>query len=281
MDRPGGNLDRLRKHLPRARILDLALADTSATLEAVDSDRIDTVIHLVSSLLPAATLEDFEREQREVIAPTFRLLGGLAKLDVQFVFFSSGGTVYGKAGNGPFRESDALAPINLYGLAKSQLEAGITYHHRVSGLDFLVLRPSNPFGRFQPLGGAQGFVSVALSRALAGMPIEVWGDGSTIRDYLSVDDLTLALTGLLAQGASGASLNVGSGVGYSLLEIIAAIEEVTGKKLRVDFKPGRPVDVPAAVLDISALKARMAFTPVDLREGLLRYSRWLKEPHAT
>jgi UDP-glucose 4-epimerase len=281
LDRPGSNLDRLRKNLPRARILDVALADTGAILAAVDSDRIDAVIHLVSSLLPAATLEDFEREQREVIAPTFRLLGGLAKRGVKFVFISSGGTVYGRAAGRHSHESDALAPINLYGMAKAQLEAAITYHHRVAGLDHLVLRPSNPFGRFQPLGGAQGFVSVALSRALAGRPIEVWGDGSTVRDYVSVDDLAFALVELLAKGVSGASLNVGSGVGHSLLEVIAAIEEVTGKRLQVDFKPGRTVDVPSTVLDIGALRSHLAFTPLDLREGLRRYCRWLEEPHAT
>jgi UDP-glucose 4-epimerase len=258
----------------------MPLSETRAILEAIEAERVDTVIHLVSSLLPAASLDDFAREQREVIGPTFRLLDGLAKQSVKVVFLSSGGTIYGRSNSGPFRESDPLAPINLYGLAKAQIEEEISYLHRVEGLDYLVLRPSNPFGRFQPLRGAQGFVSAALSRALAEEPIEVWGDGSTVRDYIHVDDLTHALMGLLARGVCGVAVNVGSGVGHSLLQVIAAIEDVTGKKLRVEFKPGRAVDVRAAVLDIRALRAYLPFAPLDLREGLLRYQQWLKDPHA-
>lgn len=279
LERPGADLSRLADLLPSLKVFEVLLGETAQVRELIRSIGVDTVIHLASSLLPSSLGADFAREQREVVVPTFSLLSELAELGVKVVFFSSGGTVYGRAQHGPFRETDPRVPINFYGLSKSLSEDGIAFLHRVAGLKFLVLRPSNPYGKFQPMRGSQGFISVVIRKALAGEPIEIWGDGSVVRDYLLVDDLVQAVTELLVRDVQGVTLNLGSGVGHSLVEVVATIEEVLGRSLPLVFQPGRPVDVPVSVLDISNLRRCIPFDPLDLRHGILNYYQWIKACH--
>jgi UDP-glucose 4-epimerase len=280
LEKPGADLSRLANILPQLNVFEIPLQETAQIRDIIRSAGIDTVIHLASTLLPSSLGTDFAREQQEVIAPTSLLLAELAELGVKVVFFSSGGTVYGKSLEGPFRETDPRAPINFYGLSKSLTEESIGFLHRVAGLKSLILRPSNPYGRFQSLRGSQGFISVVIGKALAGEPIEIWGDGSVVRDYLSVDDLTQAVIKLLAQDVHGITLNVGSGTGHSLVEVVAAIEDVIGRKLSVVFQPRRSVDVPVAVLDIANLRQHIPFEPINLHQGIADYYRWIKARHA-
>lgn len=279
LEKPGADMSRLIDILPQLNIFEIPLQETSQIRDIIRSAGIDTVLHLASTLLPSSLGADFAREQQEVITPTFLLLTEFAELGVKVVFFSSGGTVYGRAMEGPFRETDPRAPINFYGLGKSLTEDSIAFLHRVAGLNCLVLRPSNPYGRFQPLRGSQGFISVVIGKALEGEPIEIWGDGSVVRDYLSVDDLTQAVTELLIRDIQGITLNVGSGKGHSLVEVVATIEDVIGRKLPVFFQPKRSVDVPVAVLDIANLRKHIPFEPVDLQQGITDYFRWIKACH--
>lgn len=252
------------------------LSDLGSLFALMSERRIEVVVHLACGLLPSSGPEAFLREQQEVLAPSFALIDECARAGIRFVLFSSGGTVYGDASAGPVREEHPLAPKNLYGYSKLLLEEYVRLRHRSDGLQYLVLRPSNPYGPNQRLGGAQGLIAVAMGRAARGEPLEIWGDGSAVRDYVDVRDLCAAVGALVEAGISGRALNVGSGVGHSILEVLRLVREVTGRDLQVRFRPARGIDVRAVVLDTAALGALIPWAPRPLATGMSDFWRWIE-----
>lgn len=250
-----------------------ALDDLFALMRA---RRIEVVVHLACGLLPSSNAEAFAREQHEVLAPSFALMDECARRGIRFVLFSSGGTVYGDAGPGPVHEAHALAPKNLYGYSKLVLEEYARLRQRSDGLPGLVLRPSNPYGPHQRLRGAQGLIAVAIGRALSGEPLEIWGDGGAVRDYLDVRDLSAAVVALIEAGTSGCTLNVGSGTGHSILDVLEIVRAVTGRELQVLRRPARGVDVRSVVLDTHALAAIIPWAPRPLAAGVADFWRWIQ-----
>lgn len=249
----------------------IPLTDRASMQRLLREARVDVLVHLASALLPSSTAEQFEAEVLDVLLPSFALMDACARASVRLVLFSSGGTVYGDPGPGRAAEGQALAPKSRYGLAKVMLEDYARLCHRLAGLRYLVLRPSNPYGRHQRLDGTQGIVAVAMGRALAGLPLELWGDGEGVRDYLDVQDLCLAVVDLLERDVANTVFNVGSGVGHSVNEVIELVRQVTGRDLEVVHRPARATDVRRIVLDTSALSATIDWRPTPLAEGLRRF----------
>jgi len=194
------------------------------------------------------------------------------------VFVSSGGTVYGRPVRIPIDEDHPTEPLVSYGVVKLAVEKYLGLYHHLHGLSYRVVRLSNPYGPRQRAGGAQGAATVFLARVHGGKPIEIWGDGGVIRDYVFVSD---AVDGILAAhehaGTSG-TYNIGSGSGTSLKDLVAAIQEVTKRKIDVRYTPGRAFDVPANVLDITRAKKELGWSPrTTLHEGLRRTWEWLEQ----
>jgi UDP-glucose 4-epimerase len=126
----------------------------------------------------------------------------------------------------------------------------------------------------------QGVVSTFLKRIHAGLPIEIWGDGGVVRDYLYVADLA-AICAVAAESKIVGVFNAGSGEGHSLNEIIEMIRRVTGKTIKIEYKPSRPVDVPRSVLQVSRAEATFAWRcTISLEEGISESWKWLNEQPA-
>lgn len=219
------------------------------------SRNINTVIHLASTMIPSSCLKSFEKELDNIVKPTLALLPLLAALNIKIVYFSSGGTIYGKCNSDIYSEIDAASPISYYGLTKLFIEEAIKLESRRLNLSYLILRPSNPFGMGQEIIKNQGLIATCLHKTLTNQPITIWGDGSVVRDYIYIDDLTNMVINLIEKTQNNQVYNVGSGVGYSVNEILQFIREVTGKQPVINFESARSVDIPYMVLDVSkALK---------------------------
>lgn len=270
-ERPGADLSRLSKLESAVEVVQGVFTEKEKLYSLIASRDVKVVVHLVSGLLPSSAQSEYLRELDDVVVPTFALIRYCAELKIRFVFFSTGGAIYGEAGGERLPESHILSPISYYGLSKVQIEEYIRFEGRSSGLDYLILRPSNPYGRFQSLTGRQGFVSVAFGKILRQEPIEIWGDGSAIRDYIQIKDLVQAFWDLEKASISDTTINIGSGVGHSLLEVIDAIEKVMHHKANIRFLPARSVDVKSVVLDIGLLQSVVDFVPTDLFSGITMY----------
>ena len=241
--------------------------------------KIDTVIHLVSTIIPGSNFDDYQREFTNVIFPSIRLMELCCEHNIRFVYFSSGGTVYGdrKGDIVPFSENSPMAPISFYGWSKQMMENSILFMHRTLKLDYLIIRPSNPYGKGQNLHGKQGLIAVALGKILAGESIEVWGDGSAVRDYIYIDDLGKAVADVLMdESIVNETINIGSGVGYSVNEIINSLRKVAEEEVKVEYVAARNVDVSSVVLDTTLLRKMIDFNPIDIEEGINKFYHDIK-----
>ena len=253
--------------LLRGNISDIDLIETVIKL-----NNIRKVVHLVSTMVPGCGYDEYKQEFENVIFPTVRLMQLCSRLDVQFVYFSSGGTVYGERKTlQPFVETDPKEPISYYGLSKQMIENSILFEHRMSNLRYLILRPSNPYGHGQNLHGRQGLIAVALGKILAGEPITIWGDGSSIRDYIYIDDLAKVVVKLLKTNVSNKTINVGSSKGYSVKEIIKVLSEIAEEDIRVEYTPSRKNDVSNMILDTTLMKSMIDVELTPLKVGIKKF----------
>src|SRR5262249_6839474 len=156
---------------------------------------------------------------------------------------SSGGTVYGQAQTELVSESHPTRPISSYGLAKVTLEHYFNLYRTIYGTDYVVARISNAYGPFQPSTTGQGLIAVLLDRISRDEPLEIWGDGENVRDFVFVDDAAGALIALAEAGQSGETYNVGSGSGISVNELVQTISSLLGRPSKAVHAGARGVDV--------------------------------------
>lgn len=227
--------------------------------------KIDILVHLVSTLLPDSTLEDYQNEMNDLMLPSMNLMKLCSELDIKFVFFSSGGTIYGNSEKGNHREVDKLEPISYYGLSKCVMEEAIRFENRRAGLRYLILRPSNPFGNGQNMEGRQGLIAVALGKIMKNEPVTIWGDGSAIRDYIYIEDLAEGVYLLISNHIKNVTIHVSSGIGYSVNEIIGFIGEYVEGKVNIKYVDKRNVDVSEVVLNTELLFDTIKFKTRDIK----------------
>ncbi|OXA92185.1 NAD-dependent epimerase/dehydratase family protein [Flavobacterium hercynium] len=234
----------------------------------VIEDSIDTVIHLASTLIPSSTLEDYINEFDEIIKPTIKLLPFFAISKIKFIFFSSGGTIYGVDDSGCFSENDKRKPISYYGQSKLILEDSIMFESRKSKLDFLIFRPSNPYGVGQNIFGKQGLIATSIGHLLNGERIKVWGDGNVVRDYIHIDDLAKGAVKIINSNKNNEVFNLGSGVGHSVNEIITILKKCTNLDFEIEYSEARTIDVPVLVLNVDKFNAIADSSRILLETGI-------------
>ena len=242
-----------------------ALGNIDKVEKILISNKIDIVVHLVSTLIPGSGYDDFNNEFKNMIFPSIKLMEICAKENIKFVYFSSGGTIYGNRSTMlPFVETDEMAPISYYGWSKQMMENSILFKNRTEKLKYLIVRPSNPYGHGQNLHGKQGLVAVAIGKILEDKPVEVWGDGSAIRDYIYIDDLAKVFYQLIDKDVYNETVNLGSGRGYSVNDILAFLKIITKKDFKIVYENARPMDVSNMVLDTEKMKrlSQVELTPM-------------------
>jgi UDP-glucose 4-epimerase len=213
------------------------------------------------------------------VVGTVRLLSHAVKSGVKkVVFVSSGGTVYGPPKHIPILETHPTDPVSSYGITKLAIEKYLHLFHTLHGLEYSILRLANPFGERQRVMASQGAVAVFLGKVLNGDPVEIWGDGSVVRDYIYISDVVDALIAAASCETEARIFNIGSGRGHSLNELLDGIEQVTGRKADRRYLPGRLFDVPTSVLSIDRARQHLNWSPkVDFEDGLRRFSNWLAQ----
>jgi UDP-glucose 4-epimerase len=237
---------------------------------------VELVYHLLSTTVPSDSDANPIGDVSSNLLGTLRLLGLMEVQHVRrIVFASSGGTVYGNPIMLPVSEDHPLEPICSYGVVKVAIENYLTLHCKRKGLVANVLRISNPYGAYQNRIGSQGVISTFLHRLVNDKPIEIWGDGSAVRDYVYVSDVAraLLLAGLRKQSAT---FNIGSGVGHSINEILRVLKTQTGLAGTIRYLPHRGFDVDQTYLDISRARRELGWQPeFSLEAGCLHYCEQL------
>jgi UDP-glucose 4-epimerase len=239
--------------------------DVDRTIEGMD-----LVLHLISTTLPANSNDDMVYDVQSNLVATLQLLSAMVANRVsKIVFISSGGTVYGNPAYVPIDENHPTEPRVAYGVTKLAIEKYLLLYQYLHGVKATILRVPNPFGHRQRVETAQGAVAAFLSKAMNGEPVEIWGDGNVVRDYIYVSDVADAFARAVDYDGECSVFNISTGIGTSLNGLIDLIERVAGRKVVRHYRPSRPFDVPVNILDNSLARRELGWEPrVTLEEGL-------------
>jgi UDP-glucose 4-epimerase len=234
----------------------------------------DVLLHLAWSTLPATSEQNPGSEHLADLPLLRKLLDTLLAVPApqrpHFIFFSSGGTVYGNAPGRPSVETDPCQPIGSYGRAKVAAEQLIQATAARETLPCTILRIANPYGYPLPPGRVQGIIPHAIRCALEGRPLTLWGDGHARKDFIYYTDFLSALDEVVTRRLTG-TFNVCAGESHSVHEIIALVEKHTERKLLTTTTPGPAWDVADSRLDHGRLTEATGWEPqVALDEGIRR-----------
>lgn len=186
----------------------------------------------------------------------------------KIVFASSGGAVYGDPALIPVSESAPAQPASPYGLSKLTGERYLELYRSLFGLRSTVLRYANVYGPRQNPEGEAGVCAIFTNQALADQPMRIYGDGSQTRDYVYVGDVANANV-LAVDRADGDTINIGTGVETSTLEVFNAISAGCGITKEPIFCPDRPGEIQRTALDISKAEQLLGWHPrVTFTEGI-------------
>jgi len=250
--------------------------DLAKLAEALEG--IDIVYHLISTTVPSTSNKEPVYDIESNLICTVRLLELMKKANIsRLVYLSSGGTVYGVPTMSTINENHILKPICSYGVVKVAVENYIHMYHHLYDLEYVILRVSNPYGERQGKSGVQGVIGTFLNKVHSSETIEVWGDGSVVRDFIYISDLAEISVRVGESSVTGV-FNIGSGMGHSIKEIIDSISIVTKREVTPKYSSSRSYDVPKVVLDISKAKESFSWKAnTTLVDGLAKTWHWMNK----
>ena len=242
-------------------------------------DGQDIVYHLVSSNVPTTSNQHISLDiQTNVLFSSYLFDACVEHSVKKVVFISSGGTVYGKEATCPLSEETPTNPISSYGIQKITIEKLLYLYNYMYGLDYRIIRLANPYGPYQRPNGVLGAVTTFTYKAIKREEIQVYGDGSVVRDYIYIDDAINAIIKVVNGENKHHTFNLGCGYGTSIKELLLTIEKALGIELKIVYRAGRTVDVPVNYLDISRYEKYYGkLNPISLEEGIKRTAKFMKE----
>ena len=244
-------------------------------------DEHNEVILLAYATVPNTSFDNPMADLLENLPPSIQLFKEVAKRKCQLILVSSGGTVYGEAINVPINEEHPTNPISPYGVTKLTLEKYAKLYTATHGLQVISVRIANAFGVGQYPFIGQGFISTALASAQNAQPIRIFGKSGTVRDYIYVSDIALAIYSVLEHGNWSETYNIGSGIGYSNMDVVEVMKPLLkndGVSVCVENLPERIYDVKANILDSTKLQKDTGWRPkIEFEEGIFRTLSWLKK----
>jgi len=259
-----------------------------SVLEAIFCNHpVEAVMHFAADTRVETSMTDPGQFFRNNLANGITLLNVMRERGCEKIIFSSTAATFGEPQYIPVDEQHPQVPVNSYGESKLMFERVLDWYHRAYGLQFIALRYFNAAGASKKRGDAKRTITLLIPvtiQALLGQreKLFIFGndydtrDGTCIRDYIHVEDLAhahLCALEKLDEYPSG-KYNLGNGQGFTNLEVIKAVEEVTGKTVPCEFAPRRPGD-PAVLIASSDLAHReLGWTPRHRRLEDIVASAW-------
>lgn len=231
---------------------------------------VEEVVFSIGGLQPASAEADPALDAAIMLDPLRAVIAALQGTRSRLTLISSGGAVYGNPNRVPTDEDQPLCPIGAYGLVRALAERMVGSAQLRGDLRARIVRCANVYGPHQPLDRGQGVVGIFIDRIRRGESIHVFGAGRTVRDFVYVADVVEAISGMLGQPGGPSVVNVGSGVGTAIRDLIGLVEATVGRGAVIADEAGRSFDVDEITLDITRLRRIVSFQPMSLREGISR-----------
>jgi UDP-glucuronate 4-epimerase len=260
----------------RIRVVEADIGDAATLRDTFQRERFDTIVHLAARAGVRPSLAHPRLYIQVNVVGTQNLLELAREFGVRKFIFGSSSSVYGVNGKLPFSESDPIFnPISPYAATKLAAEALCHVHHHLYGLDMVCLRFFTVYGpRQRPDLAIYKFTSAIAD----GKEVEIYGDGSTRRDYTHIEDIVQGVLACLDREFGFEIINLGESRTVELGELVRLIEKAVGKKAHIRQLPAQPGDVPITYADVSKAARILGYSPkVPIREGLHRFVSWYRE----
>ncbi len=233
------------------------------------------VFHCATSTTPLSSSDNILFDINGNLIATIGLLDVMKDFNCKSILYlSSGGAVYGEKNLELIPESEICYPISSYGVVKLTIENYLRLYQNQFGINYLILRVSNPFGKFHT-SETQGIINVAIRRALRGEIVEIWGNGKQSKDYIYVKDLVKIIFHLIENNHINKTINVGCGKSYQLNSILSTIQ-IYLPTLRIKYLDSKISDVKDFCLDISYLHSLINFETSNFKDAVQETIAWEK-----
>lgn len=269
-------------------LVEADLADDIVTRQTLAQNRIEAVIHFAAFAYVGESMIEPRKYFHNNVVNTLKLLEAMVDLGVKYVVYSSTCATYGIPDRIPISEEHPQRPVNPYGESKLFIERVLQWYERAYGLQWIALRYFNAAGASGDLGECHDpethLIPLAIQAARSGAPMQVFGtdypteDGTAVRDYIHVDDLASAhLRALeyLVRGGASRALNLGTGEGCSVRQVLDMVGKVSGLPVPYEAAPRRPGDPPVLVADNRAAQEVLGWSPQRSSLRQIVESAWL------
>lgn len=252
---------------PRVTFVQADLLDQTKLEEILPSH--DAVVHMASLIEVSESVKNPVEFVENNILGTIKLLEAMRKTNVKKIIFSSSACVYGQPKNIPITENDPLGEQeNPYGITKVTMEQFCILYHTLYNLDVIILRYFNPYGPGELHNPETHAIPNFIKAVLEKRPIPLFWKGEQVRDFIYIDDLSLAH--ILPLNLSGLHIyNVGTQTGVLVIDVVKEIFDLVGYEVPIDNKGERKGDVASLVASSEKIKKELGWSAkINLREGL-------------
>jgi UDP-glucose 4-epimerase len=278
-----------REDVQGADLVIADIADEAIVGPLLAGRRIEGIVHLAASCLVGDSVRHPAEYYRNNLTKSLVLLEAACRQRVGRFVFSSTAAVYGEPERLPLDEGHPTRPTNPYGETKLAFERALLWHGEAHGISSVCLRYFNAAGAWSDGGAGERhdpethLVPNVLRAAREGVPVPVYGtdyptpDGTAVRDYIHIEDLAeahrLAIDRPAVRGRQQV-YNLGNGAGFSVLQVIEAAREVTGRPIPVLASPPRPGDPAALVASSDRARRELSWTPRHSRLEEILETAW-------
>ena len=271
---------------PGAEFIHAELVDTHALERALSKHKIEGVIHMAAHSLVGESFQNPAKYYENNVVAGIALLDAMRSNGVRRLVFSSSAAVYGETEKQPIDESMPTNPKNPYGETKVAFERACKWYDEAYGMRYVSLRYFNAAGATARCGELHDpethLIPIVLDVAAGRRPhAEIFGndyptrDGTCVRDYIHVSDLARAhVLALQYMDKASGIFNLGSGGGYTVLEVIEAAREITGRHIAVSAGPRRAGDPATLIATSQKIKNEMGWTPEKEDLKVIIKSAW-------
>jgi UDP-glucuronate 4-epimerase len=260
---------------PAFTLVEADLRDRAAIAAELATARPDAVVHLAAQAGVRPSIQKPELYVDVNVTGTLHLLEAMVAAGCRRLVFGGTSSVYGAGSTPPFKEEDAAdRPISPYAATKRAAELLCHTWHALHGMRVTVLRFFTVFGpRQRPEMAIHKFARLMV----AGRPIPLYGDGTSVRDYTYVDDILDGVVKGLDHDEGFGVYNLGESQTHSLDELVRLLAAELGVAPKIERHPDQPGDVPATCADITKSRRVLGYDPrVPLPEGIRRFVAWLR-----
>jgi len=263
-----------RRNVPeRAHLMIGDVCDAKAVCEALAD--VDIVFHLAARVSIRDSFRGFTEDVRTNVMGTVNLLKCMEGSKAKKLIYSSSMATYGDAKYLPIDEKHPLEPSSPYGISKLSSEKYVLCFSRHIGIDSVILRYFNTYGKRQTFTPYVGVITIFIQKLRGGEELPIFGDGTQIRDFVSVDDVAEA--NILAMGYRGPFriFNIGTGTGTTIDSLAHILKGLMNKNCRIQYLPLQPGEPSSSVADITLAKTELGFTPrLKVEEKLRDVIEW-------